>query len=146
MQNEDGNKPTIPDAETRQAEDTEPDRVLLPGPPFAMSADCSFISRTDKSPGCFAVVQCDSCGTAFRLDLLDGAFKQCPGCKLSYTHGFIVAPEDDDGIVDDMIAHLFMVNGYQVSGMEDDDDDDDDDDGGELLDDNGESGGDEKDE
>ena len=102
----------IPEAETESPDDDIDKEPLLLKAPFAIVNSATLMPRGDKSPGSYAVIRC-SCGQPFKLDLLDNAYKVCPNpnCNVSYSHALLIAPEDDEDIVDDTILHLYMENG-----------------------------------
>jgi hypothetical protein len=134
---------------------------MLLGAPFAMAGDATLLEADAAKhiPGCFLTVQCDAdgCGQVFKLDLLKGGNKQCPGCGAKYTHAVLLCRTDDDEMVADAMVHIAAANGYGlqapaaaaaangaagVAGGEDLDDDDEDldDDDDEDIDDDDDDG------
>lgn len=110
----------IPEASNEQPQDIPP---LVIGAPFAISNDCELLDRTDNTPGCAAIIECDQCQQKFRIDLLSEALKQCPKCHTAYTHMLLVAPAGDTDIIAGAMAQVMEANGYQVPDLDDDDPD-----------------------
>lgn len=108
---------------------------FLIGEPCAFAVECELQARDAKVPGsgCTAIIRC-TCGQAFRIDLAGEGPHGCPKCERVYTSLVVIAPMDDDGVLQDVIEHLAEVNGVSMGegdGADDDgagDDDDDDDD------------------
>jgi hypothetical protein len=118
----------LPDLD--QGEDEDGDQVPLGlrlGPPFAISsgaADDESVplvllkrdSPADRAAnpghavqGCIATVGCP-CGQPFIINLLSEKVSRCPGCGERYSSILVVAAEDDDQAMMEVLEHLRLVN------------------------------------
>lgn len=113
----DNNPNPIPEAsaEHEPAElDPETLSTLELGPPFAIAHDAMLLKPDAQRgiPGCFATLKCDSCGQAFKLDLLADGLKKCPGCPMRYTHALLICEHDDETMVEEALELIFAANGF----------------------------------
>ncbi len=103
---------------------------LLMGEPFAMAGNtehghnAELLDKDEEQgvPGSFASMACD-CGAKFRVNLLKGNIKTCPGCKTMYSHMLVVAAVGDNEVLGHVMEHILEQNGLHIANPEDDDDD-----------------------
>lgn len=114
-------QPDIPDAQPVH-DDEQPDALLI-GNPFIIVDDVEVEDRGgDACPHCqqpavsgsTSILRCD-CGQLFRVDLLDNAPKNCPGCERVYTHVLIVCADDNQDAFVEAVAMVMRANGYAAT-------------------------------